>query len=241
MLTLLTFPASFGAPSHSPFCVKAMSLLEMSGFDWRAEYLNDPRKMPLGRLPVLRDGTQLIPDSAHIQAHLEARGAEFNAGLSAADKARAHALVQMVEAGLYNILVHDRWLVDASWEHTRKAFFSEIPALVRGPLTRSLRKKIRATLMAQGCAQFTEAQRIAALRADLMSLSSQLGTQRFLFGDAPTAADAAIAPVLDMILNLPVETGARALLRDWDGLAAYVARCRAAIYPGAKPALSVAA
>ena len=242
MLTLLTFPGSFGAPSHSPYCVKAMCLLQMLGLNWQPEYMHDPRKMPLSRLPVLKDGDQLIPDSAYIQMHLEAKGVDFNAGLSELEKAQAHALVQMTEAGLYNILVHDRWLVDASWEHTRAEFFKAIPWLIRGPLTRNLRKGIRSKMMAQGTAQFSESERVEHMKRDLVALSAQLGEFAFLFGDAPTAADAAIAPVLDMILNLPVETAARSLLRSWDGLPAYVVRVSAAIYPSAQPVkLSVAA
>lgn len=233
MLTLLTFPGSFGAPSHSPYCVKAMCLLQLSGLEWQAEFLHDPRKMPLSRLPVLKDGDQLIPDSAHIQMHLEQKGVDFYKGLSDNDQARAHALIQMTEAGLYNILVTDRWLDDASWEHTRKAFFSSIPWLIRGPLTRKLRKSVHAKMMAQGTAQFSEVERVEHMKRDLNALSSQLGESPFLFGDAPTAADAAIAPVLDMLLNLPVDTKARRLLREWNDLPDYVTRVRAAIYPNA--------
>ncbi len=219
-----------------------MCLLQLSGLKWQPEYLNDPREMPLSRLPVLKDGEQLVPDSAHIQAHLEQKGIDFNTGLSEVEKAHAHALVQMTEAGLYNILVHDRWLVDANWEHTRAEFFKAIPFLIRGPPTRKLRKGVRAKMMAQGTAQFSEAGRLEQMKHDLNALSMQLGDQPFLFGAMPTAADAAIAPVLDMILNLPVETGARTLLREWDGLPAYVARVRATIYPGGQAVkLSVAA
>lgn len=235
MLTLLTFPGSFGAPSHSPFCVKAMCLLHLSGFEWQPEYLHDPRKMPLSRLPVLRVGERLIPDSAHIQSYLEEQGANFYAGLSDLDKARAHALIRMTEDSLHNILIIDRWLVDESWEHTRKAFFSGIPALVRGPLTRKLRKNIRSKMMSNGSAQFTEAERLAHMTRDLNALSMQLGDSTFLFGETPSAADAAIVPFLDMILSLPVKTGARELLRTHPTLPAYVARARAAFYPNAAP------
>jgi glutathione S-transferase len=231
MLTLLTFPGSFGAPSHSPYCVKAMCLLQMSGQEWQPEYLHDPRKMPLSRLPVLRAGTELIPDSASIQMYLENKDVDFNKGLSADQKAQSHALIQMCEAGLYNILVHDRWLIDESWEHTRAEFFKTIPWLIRGSLTRQLRKGVRAKMIAQGTAQFSEDERAARMMLDLNALSTQLGDQAFLFGAKPTAADAAIAPVLDMIINLPVKTGARELLKGWDGLPAYVARVRDAAYP----------
>jgi glutathione S-transferase len=208
-----------------------MCLLQLSGFEWQPEYHNNPTKMPMGRLPVLRNGEQLIPDSAHIQAHLEQKGVDFNAGLSDVDKSHAHALIQMAEAGIYNILVHDRWLVDENWEITRKAFFHVIPGLIRGPLTRKFRKNVRNKLMAQGTAQFSEAERVEHMKRDLNALSMQLGDQKFLFGAMPTAADAAIAPVLDMIINLPVKTGARELLKGWDGLPAYVARMRSEVYP----------
>ena len=86
-------------------------------------------------------------------------------------------------------------------------------------------------MIAQGTAQFSEQERLARMTHDLNALSVQLRDQSFLFGTHPTAADAAIAPVLDMILNLPVATGARELLKGWDGLPEYVARLRAATYP----------
>ena len=159
-----------------------MCLLQMPGLNWQPEYMHDPRKMPLSRLPVLKDGDQLIPDSAYIQMHLEAKGVDFNAGLSALEKVQAHALAQMTEAGLYNILVHDRWLVDTSWEHTRAEFFKAIPWLIRGPLTRNLPKDNRAKMMAQGTAQFSESERVKHMKSDLVALSAQLGKSTFLFG-----------------------------------------------------------
>lgn len=242
MLTLLTFPGSFGAPSHSPFCVKAMCLLQLSGLEWQPEYVNDPRKMPLSRLPVLRTGDRLIPDSAHIQDYLESQGAKLHVGMTEQDKARAHALVCMVESTFHSVLIIDRWLVDESWKHTRKAFFGEIPWIIRGPLTRKLRKNIRTKMMADGAAQFSEAERLDHMTHDLNALTMQLGDKAFLFGDVPSAADAAIAPFLDMILSLPVKTGSRDMLRNHDSLPAYVARVRAAIYPGGTPVtLSAAA
>lgn len=109
MLTLLTFPGSFGQPSHSPYCVKAMCLLEMAGVQWQPEYLDNPSKMPMGKLPVLRDGEKLIPDSAHIQAHLEQAGADFYPGLTTQERAQAHAFVRLAEDSLSVHLVYGRW------------------------------------------------------------------------------------------------------------------------------------
>ncbi|QGX99967.1 glutathione S-transferase family protein [Roseovarius faecimaris] len=232
MLTLLTFGPSFEMPSHSPFCVKAMALLHLSGQDWQPKYLSDPRKMPLGRLPVLKTAEgRLIPDSAHIQAYLEAEGAAFDAGLSAQDKARSHALIRMVEGHLAAGMAHDRWLRDECWPEVREAFFNRVPRMMRGPVSGMIRRKVRAAMMINGIAQFSEEERLARLAQDLETISTTLGTGPFLFGERPTAADAAIAPVLDMIRTLPCDTGLRRLVRGSPALMGYIKRARAALYP----------
>lgn len=231
MLTLLTFPGSFGAPSHSPFCVKAMCLLEMSGEDWRPEYLNNPSKMPLRKLPVLKSDDRLIPDSAQIQAFLEDRGADFYPDLNADQKAQAHALMRMNENSFELLLAHDRWLTDACWEVTRDVFFSAIPKLIRKPVTNRIRKTVRDGLMSQGIAKFSENDRLTRARLDLDAIMTQLGTQKFLFGDKPSAADASIAPVLDMLAALPAKTGMQQMVASETRATDYVIRARAAIYP----------
>lgn len=242
MLTLLTFPASFGQPSHSPYCVKAMCLLEMSGSDWHPEYLDNPSKMPLGKLPVLCTGDQLIPDSANIQSYLESHGADFYPGMSAKSQAQAHGFMKMAEDSLYLHLVMARWLDDANWPTVRDTFFAAIPGLIRRPVTHTLRKSVRKGLASQGISHFSEADRLDRLRRDLAAISAQLGTQSFLFGDAPCAADASFAPGLGMLLSLPADTPTRRIVRNWEGLEAYTLRCRKAMYPGAgKARLSAAA
>ena len=68
MFELLVFRPAFGEPTGSPFCVKAMCLLALAEAEWRPVVVNDPRRMPHGKLPVLRDGERLIPDSEAIRA-----------------------------------------------------------------------------------------------------------------------------------------------------------------------------
>lgn len=231
MYTLLTFAAGFDEPSHSPFCVKAMCLLQMAGAPWQRQDLPNPGEMPYGRFPVLQSGDQLIPDSSFIQAHLEAQGAEFNTGLSQEDQARSHMLIRMVEESLRLSLVCERWLNDECWKIVWPEFFSQAPEPVRQELANGIRESVRAGLMSHGMAQFSEADRLRRVAADLDSLAGQLGDKAFLFSDAATAADAATVPVLSMLMNLPADTALRQLLRSYPTLVDYVARGRAAIYP----------
>ncbi len=231
MLTLLTFPGNSDQPSHSPFCLKAMCLLQMSGQTWVPEYVANPSKMPLGRLPVLKTADRLIPDSTNIQTYLESHGADFNAGLSADDKARSHALTRMVEENLRCGLVHDRWLNEQCWPVIRETFFADMPAILRKIIPGMIRRNVRRAMMAQGIAQFSREDRLDRLGRDIRAIEQTLGNNPFLFGETPSAADATIAPVLDMIRTLPCDTGLRRLVRENAGLMSYIEHARAALYP----------
>lgn len=232
MLILLTFPGDDVMPSFSPFCIKAMGLLRMSGQDWKPKYVGNPSKMPYGKMPVLKTEDGLVPDSGNIRAWLEEKGADFDAGLSPEQKAWSHALIRMAEESLRYGLVHDRWLRDDCWSVIRDQFFGAVPGLMRPVVSGLVRRKVRRTLDLQGMAQLSEADRLAWLGRDLDAIENTLADQAFLFGAAPTAADASVTPMLDMIRHLPSDTGLRRLVRDNAVICAYIDRARDALYPG---------
>lgn len=229
MLNLLTFETHFGEPGGSPFCLKAVCLLNMSGQDWKNS-LTDVRKMPKAKLPVLKVGGNLIPDSENIRSYLEQQGADFDAGLSDAERATARGFIRMAEEHLYFHLVADRWLRDDIWPITRDTFFSMIPKLMRGLITNGLRKNLRAGLHVQGIGRFTEAERAERVTKDLEAIKLQLGDKPYLFGDAPTAADASVCPMLSGLASIPLPTEVSNLVKGDDVLTGYIARMRAALY-----------
>ncbi|MCB1332457.1 MAG: glutathione S-transferase family protein [Roseivivax sp.] len=232
MLTLLTFPPSADDLSPSPFCNKAMLLLQMSGLPWQRADLPAPFRMPYGRLPVLKTDDRLIPDSSQIQAYLETRGADFFAGLTAREIAHARALIRMIEDSLRYGLVHDRWLDPDCWPHIRQELFGAMPLPMRLVVPGLVRRKLRRTLRLQGTGQFSPADRLERLRSDLSALRETLGDRAFLFGDRPTAADATAVPMLRMLRDLPAETALRRAVRQHSALMAYVERGTRAMYPG---------
>lgn len=228
---LIVFPGDAQFPTHSPFCLKAMCLLEMAKVDWQPELIQDFESLPLGKVPVARVGDALIPDSHKIQAYLESDGADFMPGLSRIEKAATHALIRTVEESLRLGLVHDRWLNDECWAVMKEIFFAAVPAPMRDQAAEEARDHVRAGLMSEGIARFSPEDRQARFDKDLEVIDAKLDGLSFLFGDTPTAADAAVAPVLDMILTLPVATDLRKAVEARPALAAYVARVREAIYP----------
>jgi len=232
MLKLITFPAAFGEPSASPFCVKAMCLLQFSGASWTPKYTSDSRKTPNGKLPILIDGGKTIADSDTIRDFLEQTFIfDFDKGLTPEQRAISRAVIRMVEEHLYFALVSDRWLNDGNWAVLKKAFFSEIPKMINGLVTNMIRKKTRQQVTAQGMARHSVNEQISRAAKDIDTIKTLLGDKPFLFGDAPTAADMSVVPMLRGIAMIPTQTGLRDLITKDQVLMAYLDRGRDAMYP----------
>ncbi|WP_291728052.1 glutathione S-transferase family protein [Leisingera sp. F5] len=224
MLTLLTYPNNGPVFSLSPFCVKAALLLAFSGQSWIREDLNDPRKMPHRKLPVLRTPGGLVPDSNAIRAWLEQQGADFDSALGTRDRAQAQMLIRMAEDTLYFHVVRDRWDNDAVWPTIRDSYFQEIPALIRRPVTGAIRRSVHNGLMFQGTARFNETERNQRLHQDLRALADLLKGQDFLFGAQISSADFSVASMLQAMGTTPVRTALVSRILDDTVLQPYVDR-----------------
>lgn len=229
MLTLLTFPSTFGLFSASPFCVKTALMLQQSGQHWRRSDMLDPRKMPHQKLPVLRTPDRLLPDSDLIRDWLEAQGANFDSGLSDVEKAQSRALIRMAEEHLYFHIVLDRWGNDEVWPILRQTFFNTIPALIRKPVSNSVRKSVLKGLASQGVARFSQAERSDRLERDLEALSAHLRQSPFLLGDRPTAADMSVGPMLAAMRATPADTPMTRRIKQDSLLSNYTDRMEQAI------------
>ena len=226
MHTLVTFSAGFGNVSYSPFCVKAIWMLNHAGVDWQRENTPDPRKYPHGKLPVLRAKGREIHDSDNIRLFLEQQGADFWGDTSDRDKAMGLALIRMAEDHLYFHVVQDRWLNDAVWPHILQAYFTSIPKLLRGFVTNSLRKGVRQGLHGQGLGRLTEAERLVRLDQDLDAIKALLADSDFLLGQKPTHPDFSVAATLANIAASPVPTATSKRVADDPVLMGYIKRMK---------------
>ncbi|MBE1285475.1 MAG: glutathione S-transferase family protein [Rhodobacteraceae bacterium] len=229
MLTLLTYPGNAQTFSLSPFCVKAAMLLQRSGLPWKRQDLTDPRKMPNQKLPVLKTPERLIPDSGVIQNWLEAKGMDFDPGLSALAKAQSLALIRMAEEHLYFQIVLDRWCNDQVWPVLRETFFGEIPAILRRPIANGIRTKVLRGLDFQGAGRYAPEQRKAKLEADLAAIAGIVRERGFLMGGDLTSADYSVAPMVAAMVETPVETDLVRRVSADPVLMGYVDRVKAAV------------
>lgn len=188
--------------------------------------------MPHGKLPGLRNGTTVTPDSEFIQAWLTEQGADFFAGCSTAQRATGYATIRMVEESFRLALVHDRWLDASNWGHVWPVFFSGVPGPIRQLIACKARKSVRANLLGNGFARLSVAERLNKANSDLDTLGHILEGDDFMLGQAPTAVDAAVLPVLSMIDRLPVPTELTDLLRSKGWVEPYLQRGRERLYAG---------
>ncbi|MFL4469449.1 glutathione S-transferase family protein [Tateyamaria armeniaca] len=224
MLTLITYPPAFGQPSASPFCVKAMYLLNHSGQKWQRQDTPDPRNWPKGKLPALWIKDEIIGDSDNIRTWLEQNGAEFDGSLSDLDRATSRAFIRMAEEHLYFHIMLDRWGDDTVWPIVRDTYFASIPSLPRRIITRGLRRTVLKGMQTQGLGRLTATERLARVEPDLQAITHRLWQGPFLFGSTPTAADASVAPMLAAMAATPGETALSQRVKNDEILSAYVTR-----------------
>lgn len=241
-VTLVVFPAAFGEPSASPFCVKAEVMCRLAGLPHRLHVTVDPRGAPRGKLPYLETGHGPVADSDGIRDYLEREhGADFDTGLTAEERAVSRAIVRMMEEHLYFAIVADRWATDANWAVIKRLFFGDVPWPMRGLATRQVRSQVIGNLRGQGIGRFDAAGRAERALKDVRAVADLLGEKRFLFGDRPTAADISAVTMLRAAAAAPVATEISRFIDGHAGLMAYLERGRAALYPQAETAAAPAA
>jgi glutathione S-transferase len=231
MLTLYTFGPYFGLPDGSPFCIKAQTLLAMSGLPHRVEKMNF-RQAPKGKAPYLSDDGQLIADSHFIQRHLETRhGINFDAGYDAATLAKGWAFSRMAEEHLYFLNIDFRWLDDGNFEKGPANFFAGIPGIIR-PMVKSLvRRQQRKRMNLQGLGRHTAAEKAELAIGDIAAVENTLSEGGYLLGPRPSGADASVFSFL-WSLSAPIfESQAKDYLRSRPRIMSYIGTMQAQYFP----------
>lgn len=216
MLKLNVFGPYFGLPDASPFCIKAITLLKMSGLPF-SELRMKFKEAPKGKAPYLVDGDATIADSHFIMMHLETgHSADFSGGYTATELAKGWAVARMLEEHFYFLTMNIRWLNDENFWKGPYQFFVDVPAPIRSLIARIVRRKVYKTLDLQGLGRHTAEERLKLAIGDLNAVELMLGNQRFFLGDKPCGVDATVfafvlaggcrhfnSPIVDYIQSRP--------------------------------------
>jgi glutathione S-transferase len=231
MITLFTFGPMFGLADPSPFVVKSLVHMKMSGlpFDIDTKGFN---KAPKGKLPYLKDDGATVADSSFIYRHLETKhGIDLDKGLTAEQRATGWALEKMCEEHLYWAIVDARWMIDANFNKGPRNFFNAAPAPIRPLIIAKIHRDTKRTMHGHGMGRHARADIESLAARDLDAISAILGDKPFLFGAEPHAADASVYGSVSSALCPHFETPIRTFAESRPSLVAYAKRGTARWFP----------
>ncbi len=228
MITLFGFGPAFGLPDPSPFVMKTEVQLKMSGLPYRRERAAPPQS-PKGKIPFIDDDGVRIADSTFIRRYLEDRhNVDFDAGLTAEQKATAWAVERVLEDHLYFALLHARWMDDENFARGPAHFFDGAPDSVRD----GARERTRGYLHGHGLGRHSNGEIVWLADKSLASLSAILGGKPYLTGDKVCGADATLFAMIAGILTPHFEGELRDAALGHRNLVAYSERMMDGFYPG---------
>lgn len=231
MLTLIAFPTIPGTRNLSAFCYKAEALLAMTGKPYASELIVDLSLTPRGKVPVLRDGDLLIPDSSLIQAHLERHhGLDADSHLNAHEYAVAEAFRRMGEEHLYFTVLYSRWVDPLNESTMINGVLGALPEPQREPAFREIRRSVVEKLAAQGLGLHEPDAIYEFGRRDIEAIAAYLDDKAFFLGDEPTTIDASLVGLVANILHPAFTSPLRTFADAIPPLADYVARFEKAIF-----------
>ena len=232
-IELWQFPPAFGLMNPSPFCMKVEIFLRLAGLPYQCNNGKLPTAAPKGKLPVLRDGDQLVPDSQAIVAYLQQRyGSQMHPALAAPETAVQHALRRMLEEHAYFGAVWLRWVDDPGWAVVKPIFFAKLPPVLRSLVPALVRRKMRRDTYGQGIGRHSRHEIVARLCADLDATAEILGAQPYFAGNDPGAIDACSYAFLASLLWTPIDSPVRTHALRQSNLVDYAERMKARV--GAK-------
>ena len=186
--------------SDSPFCLKARVCLQVKNVPFRSVTvtlgrLRELRRLnPLGKVPVLVQGNDVVADSSRIARHLEARYPEPEL-IPPDPAARAYAALveDWADESLYWSVGAFKWLNPENRAAALATTVTEIAGGLLRPLVgRVLLSRIRRRYAAWGYTAASLDELEGRVRDGLAWLSALLGDKPYLLGRTITLADIAV-------------------------------------------------
>lgn len=229
---LYQFGPAFGIPNPSPFCLKLETWLRMAGLDYENKITPDPRKAPMGKLPMIEVDGEKVADSQCAIEHLErVRGVKLNAQLNVVERGRAMALIRMLEEHSYWALIYFRWLDNEGWEITREEFFSKLNPVLRAIAPGMVRRKTARDARGQGLSRHSRDQILHRYNEDINALAANLGERPYFGGYQPANVDAVAFGLLANVLLSSMHLPLTDITRQHPNLVAYTKRMLENYFP----------
>ncbi len=166
----------------------------MAGLEY--EYLGgmqNLKKAPKGKLPLLEDDGRIIADSEIIIDYLKTeKEADLDSWLTEEQRALAHLVTKSLDENLYWCLVYSRWVHQETWLKVKENFFAGMSFPLKQILPPILRGGVKSSIKKQGMGRHSEGEVLAIANKSFASLETILGDQDYFFGNRPCSLDAVV-------------------------------------------------
>ena len=232
MITLYQFPPKFGIANSSPFCLMVETYMRMAGIDYVNKYTGRTDRAPKGKLPFIDDDGCLVADSRLIVTYLKEKyGDTVDGCLTKEQQAIMTAVNTMVTEHLYWVGVYYRWQKPAGWEVLREAFFTPLPWLLRGFISRKVRKHMLDRLHKQGLGVHQEHEIDQMGIEDLIAIRDLLGDKPYMFGEQVSSLDATVYSVTSSLIAPPILSPVKDFVLQQKNLVKHCQRIHMQYYP----------
>jgi glutathione S-transferase len=184
MIKLYQFPAAWGLPNPSPFCMKLEVYMRLAEVPYEIVTMADPRKAPKGKLPMIEHNGHRIADSEFCLYFLAEQAAvDLDGHLSPAERAAGYGFQKMLDETFYWAMVYSRWIDPRVWPALKQKFFGNFPPVVRDILPAMIRRTVKRALHAQGTGRHSAKEIYFLADKCLQALSDFLGEKPYLLGE----------------------------------------------------------
>jgi len=232
MIKLFGFGPAFGLVDPSPFVVKVDALLRLSGLPY--ELVNDFsafRRAPKGKLPLIEDEGQIIPDSYFIYEYLRDKyQLNIDEHLTKEQQGLAYLLTKSLDENFYWCVVYSRWIREDTWPIVKAALFGSMPLPMRYIVPVIARSGVKSSLQKQGLGRHSEKEILQIFEHSLKSLSDVLGDKNYFFGEKASSFDACAYAFLSALIFADLNNAFNDMAKSYPALVDYCHRFKKEFY-----------
>ncbi|XP_044737629.1 metaxin-1 isoform X2 [Chrysoperla carnea] len=209
IMRIETWKGDWGIPSIDYECLQALALIKFSNAPVQNKQTNNPFWSSKNTLPIFRHDTTIVYDFNEIQNYLKKQGFDCDAHLNKIEQAEITAYINLIKFKLEPALNYVWWLDERNYtELFRKWYAKALPFPLNyyypGYYEGIAKNYVDAMFPDVDKKDVIETSLFGEAEKCITTLSSRLGSSKYMFGNTPTSLDAAIYGHLAPLLKAPL-------------------------------------
>ncbi|XP_073243464.1 metaxin-1-like isoform X2 [Porites lutea] len=230
VMEVQSWSGDWNLPSIDISCLEVLVYAKFAGCPLKVNRSNNPWKSPVGKLPVLVSGEDVLTTSSKIMDYLREKNFNADYYLTAKQGADTLAFVSLVHRKLNPAILYTFWVDNSNYtKFTRPWYANRLPFplnyFVPGKISRQTRQQVCEGVDSEETDDLLESKLYKEAQKCLHLLSIVLGDKEFFFGDSPTTLDAVVFAHLAVIWKAPLTNNKlHNYLQGYDNLTMFCGR-----------------